>query len=466
MKRIYFYASILATTLAFSACSDDYTDWATPQAWEQEATQDSIKDGIITAASETIDLDASENVEIARFMGAANMPEGAKIRFTKVVLNDKTELNFTTNDTIVSVESSELQSAIETFHNSLEQTTRTEIFTIYASIVNADGASTPLAFKSNQVSLNVRTQDRNLPAISQEDEFYYVGGYNSWNLESPTKMDNNGDGTYSCIIELAEGSEWFCFAPKSAVEEKNWDGLFRAQKNGDTSTSGFFNFDSKQGYSFCAEIAKAGKYKFTINPKGWSYSYAPYVESAYYAGDANGWSFSPLAKVGDNFEGYYYIYQPDNANTWGFKITAAANWDVQYGAGTEAGNIALGGDNIQITEPSAFYKLTVNTETLTYSVSPINQMSLIGSAVNGDSSWGTDYDLTFNTETMTWEGTYEMTDGEFKIRANHDWTLSWGVELDAMTSQNGKNISISAGTYKFEFKPNCDGQGVLKITAQ
>ena len=59
-----------------------------------------------------------------------------------------------------------------------------------------------------------------------------------------------------------------------------------------------------------------------------------------------------------------------------------------------------------------------------------------------------------------------MTDGEFKIRANHDWTLSWGGELDAMTSQNGKNISISAGTYKFEFKPNCDGQGVLKITAQ
>ncbi|MCR5313495.1 MAG: DUF5115 domain-containing protein [Bacteroidaceae bacterium] len=465
MKKIYIFASLLTASLAFTACDEDYTDWADPQTYSQEDEQASIK-GTIERISDNIDLSsADENINLIKLTGAENTTTNSNVKFTKLLLNGTTEIPVSTNEDTLVVKAQDLATALQTYYNSLECTTRTCEFSVGAVMVNQDGMASTMNFDSNNISINVQTAK--LPSIADEEEFYYVGGYNSWKLASPTAMTANGDGTYSCILELAAGSEWFCFAPKSSVESQSWNALFRANSNGDTSTSGFFNQDITSGNSFCAEIAEAGKYKFTISPKTWTYSYAKYVESAFYAGDANGWSFSPLAKTGDSFVGYYYIYKPDNSSTWGFKVTSAANWDgAQYGAGATAGTIADGGGNIQITEESGFYKLSVNTDALTYTIEPISQMSLIGSAVNGDSNWGTDYDLTFNTETMAWEGTYEMTDGEYKIRANHDWTLSWGGALDAMTSQNGANLSITAGTYKFSFKPNCDGQGVLSVTAQ
>ena len=466
MRKRYLYAGIIATSMILGSCSDDYTDWAAPQTWEQEAVQDSISDGVIAPVDTLVALDDVENVRLARFVSAKNITDGSTIKYTKVTLNGDVELDCETNGDTLLVSADKLQTAIQSYYNSLESVARDVTFDVSAVIVNADGVASPLAFTDNSVKVNVTSMDMNLPAFSNDEAFYYVGGYNSWNLASPTLMESNGDGTYSCIIELAAGSEWFCFAPKSAVDAQDWNSLFRAQKNGDDATSGFFNLDPTSGFSFCFDVQKDGKYKFTINPKAWTYSYQSYTETMFYAGDANGWTFSPLAKSGDAFVGYYYIYQPDNASTWGFKLTAADNWDVSYGAGDGDNSIALDGGNIQITSPSGFYQLSVDMSTMTYSLSAITQVSLIGSAVNGDSSWSTDYDLTFNTETMAWEGTYTMTDGEFKLRANHDWTLSWGGDLDALTSQMGANISIAAGTYTFKFKPNCDGQGTLSITAE
>jgi hypothetical protein len=277
-------------------------------------------------------------------------------------------------------------------------------------------------------------------------------------------MEKNEDGTFSVILDIGD-SEWFCFAPQSAVDNQDWNGLLRATTNGDTSTSGFFNEDSSSGNSFQCE--KGGTFKFTISPKDWSFSYAPYSKELYYAGDANGWGFSPLVKVGDNFEGYYYIFKADNETTWGFKFTTTPNWDnPQYGAGEGEGTIALGGGNCDLPgdNQSGFYKISVNTDNLTFTLSPINVISLIGSAVNGDSSWGTDYDLRFNIDKKCWEGTYDMTDGEYKFRANHDWSLSWGGATDALTSQNGANLHIEAGNYTFELYPQCDGKGYVNIT--
>ena len=468
MKKIFLYTGLVAVALSFSACNEDFDDWADPQTNAQEAEQGNVNGGVIAVATSAVNIaDIDEaGVALVNFVSAANLADGSAVKFTQLLLNDEVEVPFTTTGNQLVVSATDLAAAIKTAYNSMAYTTREAKFKVAADIVNADGVAVPLSIEENEVTINVTTEDI-LPSIANESAFYYVGGYNGWNLGDPTPMEANGDGTYSCIIELKEGSEWFCFAPQSAVDAQDWASLFRANANGDTSTSGFFNLDITSGNSFCAEIPADGKYKFTISPKDWTYSYSGYTEMLYYAGDSNGWGFSPLAKVGEEFVGYYYIYQPDNANTWGFKLTVAPSWDnPQYGAGEGANSIAIDGGNIQITEPSGFYQLTVNTDNNTYSIFAISQMSLIGSAVNGDSSWGTDYDLTFNLDNMAWEGTYEMTDGEYKIRANHDWTLSWGGSLEEMTSQNGANLSIEAGTYKFSFKPNCDGQGVLTVEAQ
>ncbi|MCQ2258558.1 MAG: DUF5115 domain-containing protein [Bacteroidaceae bacterium] len=462
MKKIFIYSSLIAAALNFAACTEDFTDWAAPQTNAQEEQQLAVK-GTIEAASASIDLNQvpAEGVAIVNFLKADNASEKASVKFTKLILNNEIEVPFMTQGNALVASADDLSAAIKACYNSLACTDRKCTFKVEADLVDASGTAILMPVETNEVEVSVKTLA--LPSIAGENAYYYIGGYNGWNLASPTPMDANGDGTYSCVIEIGD-SEWFAFAPQSAVDSQDWNSLFRAQTNGDEATSGFFG-ESASGYSFCCQTG--GKYKFTINPKNWTYSYAPYAESIYYAGDANGWSFSPLAKAGNDFVGYYYVKYADNSNTWGFKFTQDASWDKpQYGAGADGNSIALDGGNIQLAEKDAFYQIVVNTDNLTCTLNEISAMSLIGSAVNGDSSWGTDYDLTFNTETMAWEGTYEMTDGEYKVRANHDWSLSWGGALDALTSQNGANLSISAGTYKFTFKPNCDGQGTLTVVAQ
>lgn len=452
-------------SLCFGACSDDYVDWTgKPQSNEQQAQQGSVI-GTIEAAAKSIDFNSGDaTFAVVNFLSAQNITEGSTVKFTKLLINDKYEVPFTTSGSQLTVKADDLADVLLNCYGTKKYATYNAAFKVAADIINAEGVAVSMNIESNEVTIPVTTTK--LPSIAYEKAYYYIGGYNGWKLASPTEMTDNGDGTYSCIIELAAGSEWFAFAPKSAVDAQDWNGLFRAQVNGDTNTSGFFG-ESASGYSFCANIENAGKYKFTISPEDWTYSYAPYAESMYYAGDANGWGFSPLIKSGNNFVGYYYVKYADNSNTWGFKFTTDASWNnPQYGAGESGNSIALGGGNIQLAEKDAFYQIVVDPQALTCTLNEIGKMSLIGSAVNGDSSWGTDYDLAFNTETMAWEGTYEMTDGEYKIRANHDWSLSWGGALDAMTSQNGSNLSITAGKYKFSFKPNCDGLGVLTVEAQ
>jgi hypothetical protein len=171
---------------------------------------------------------------------------------------------------------------------------------------------------------------------------------------------------------------------------------------------------------------------------------------------------------GSNFVGFYYVNAVDNSSTWGFKFTTDADsWDPQYGQGATPGTLVSGSntDNINLGQADGFYEIIVNTANLTVELVPINQVSLIGSAVNGDSTWGTDYDLTFNTNTMAWEGTFDMTVGEYKFRANHNWDISWGGPVDALTADNGSNLNISeAGKYAFSFKPNTNDLGTVTIT--
>ena len=42
MKKVYLYASLFVTAMAFTACDEDFKDWAAPQAWEQEAAQEAL----------------------------------------------------------------------------------------------------------------------------------------------------------------------------------------------------------------------------------------------------------------------------------------------------------------------------------------------------------------------------------------------------------------------------------------
>ena len=47
-----------------------------------------------------------------------------------------------------------------------------------------------------------------------------------------------------------------------------------------------------------------------------------------------------------------------------------------------------------------------------------------------------------------------LSDGEMKFRHTNDWNLSWCGELDNLTTQNGPNIAVAAGTYDIKLEVN------------
>jgi hypothetical protein len=140
------------------------------------------------------------------------------------------------------------------------------------------------------------------------------------------------------------------------------------------------------------------------------------------------------------------------------KFRAEDKWDNNWGAATfPTGTGTQNGPNIPVTN-SGYYKITFNAGTGAYTFTTVtttvyNFVSLIGE----QSSWGSDIaDLSKdpNNEHI-WTGTVNLTAGQLKFRANHDWAVNWGATSDATATnlsgygvQNGANVSITtAGNY-------------------
>ena len=50
-----------------------------------------------------------------------------------------------------------------------------------------------------------------------------------------------------------------------------------------------------------------------------------------------------------------------------------------------------------------------------------------------------------------------LSDGEMKFCHKDDWVLSWGGELDNLTTKNGGNITVEAGTYDIKLYAWAEG---------
>lgn len=137
----------------------------------------------------------------------------------------------------------------------------------------------------------------------------------------------------------------------------------------------------------------------------------------------------------------------------GFKmIGKPGEWTVQYGLGSSAGILSTSGGSGNISVATAgYYKLTVNTTALTYTLASATppattytSISMIGTA-SGD--WNTDVDMQQSTfDPHIWiKKNVLLNSGEFKFRANHAWTTGWGVseEFFGVATTSGGNIPLT-----------------------
>ena len=204
-----------------------------------------------------------------------------------------------------------------------------------------------------------------------------------------------------------------------------------------------------------AALIDAGTIAVTVIPK------APALtEYLYMAGDANSWNHSDILHspaFDGKYLGYMYLTQS------GFKFCTQPNWDgTNYGKDFSTDG---GAANIMMTEANGFYKVEVDLQALSYKLTPITSIGIIGDAAGG---WDKDIVMTYDAASHTWIAkSVTLKDGEIKFRANGAWDISWGgTELKKLTSNNGANIRVNAGTYTIKLKPSYDGNTQAELTKE
>ena len=78
------------------------------------------------------------------------------------------------------------------------------------------------------------------------------------------------------------------------------------------------------------------------------------------------------------------------------------------------------------------------------------------SIIGGFNEWSGDVEMTYNAEEGCWEVTTDEVSGEYKFRANHDWAINWGGNVNGLT-EGGSNLSIDGGSHTFKLYLSYEG---------
>ena len=336
--------------------------------------------------------------------------------------------------------------------------------------------------KKIRITLDMMEYSYKIEPVNIADAYYLIGGPGEWNATSAKTMkfshsskDVFEDPVFTYTFEGTGGDMWFAFGDEEAIDAVaagTWNKLF-GTKGESTDLSGSFDrrYNLDGDHSFCVD-GKAKFYRVSINMADMKYTITPlnFAEYIWEAGVNNNWGSDAQPLYCDDgngtYKGFFYAQDADWSGGKGaFKFqTEFNNWNVPnygWGSGNDAtGTLAEGGENIMVTP--GFYYAEVNLADLTYKLTSISGIGIIGPAQAG--GWSEDTDLAYNAETRAWEGTVDLTADEFKFRANDGWDINWGGSEDNLT-QDGSNLKITeAGKYFIQFFPLCETKSYCKIT--
>lgn len=465
MKKTFLYSLAVLASVSLASCNGDYDDWANPQTNPQEAS----------AAKYGITFTAGPEAE-------CNMPdEDGVINLVTVNSTDANVSGYTLIDLKVNGEAIE---SGEIIGNNI-QVSAAELEKIVCKQNNSRASVARDINVESKVSVNLASGDavtintvgtttaklKPTPTPAIDEQGYYMLGEvngNNWDATSPVWMTKLSDGVYQLKVTTEKDKNYFKFYEGSKWDESgNWDvintGVLGCKENGCEDASGtiYYTGDS-WGAPQTMVIAGAGTWIVTLDMNNLTYSVGKPV--LYMKGDANGWNgYDYLAgDDGVHFTGFMYLNQN------GFKFTTAPDWSgTGYG---ENFSTAPGAGNIVMTEPEGYYQVDVDLSEKTYTLTPITSIGIIGSA--SPNGWDSDVDMTYvpyNKDTKEVNGYWEVKNitlsaGEIKFRANDDWALSWGGELDNLTTKNGGNITVEAGTYDIKLYAWAEGYAKCVLT--
>ena len=442
--------------MSMVSCTEDFTDWANPQ---KNSPKEAVAfgDGSVEPVAVINLADVkTEKVKVASIVAPTSSDAAYtpiyKINFDGQSFDIDAEGNMATADLANYI--------VEKWGK--RPTERDIDATIDAWVSNGATAVKTAVKTATSETFQVKAIPE-APVI--ENGYYLVGdmfnaeGVDGWNTVSDKQAfkhsdkDVYEDPIFTISFETTKADQYWKIIPKKNADAGDiWAaGVVGPKVDGDDSMTGLLTSDNPKA----GKIAKAGKYKLTINMVDYSYTleevnYDPFI---YFIGSTDGWSSSDqkLALVDDAkgvYTGYVYLADPNGAG-FEFKFQRAqGNWDTAIGAGTfvSFGGAAIGVDNgnIGVNAGEGVYYMDVNLSEGTITATKVEKMGIIG----GFNNWDGDAVMTWNAEEYCFEATnVGVTADGWKFRVNGGWDINLGGSINDLTA-GGDNLSVVGNTVK------------------
>lgn len=443
--------------MSMVSCTEDYTDWANPQSNPDKEEAVSFGDGSVTPE------------------GVINLADvtGDKVKVASIVAPTSTKdtyapffkINFDGQSFDIDADGNMAKADLVNYITN----------TYGKRPIERDIDATLDAWQSNgstaakvKMATSENFQVKAIPEAPFIDEGYYLVGdmftteeVNGWTKEvakafKHSEKDVYEDPIFTVSFETTKADQYWKIIPKKNIDSDDlWAaGVVGPKVDGDDSMTGLLtNGDAKAG-----KIAKAGKYKLTINMMDYSYTleevnYDPFI---YFIGATDGWTNAEqkLALVDDAkgvYTGYLYCADP---NGWGnqFKFQrVAGSYDNEINSGafsTFSGAATSEGGNIGVKAGEGVYYFDVNLGEGTITATKVETMGMIG----GFNEWAGDAPMKWNAEEYCFEATFEapnagVTADGWKFRVNGKWAINLGGSINNLTA-GGDNITVAGKTVK------------------
>ena len=436
--------------MSMVSCTEDFTDWAHPQTNPQEEAV-AFGDGKVTPVG-VINL-ADVNTETVK-VASIEAPSSTNAAYTPTY-----KINFDGQSFDIDAEGNMATADLANYiveKYGKRPTERDIDATLDAWVSNGATAV--------KMATSATFQVKAVPVAPVIEEGYYLVGdmfttetTNGWTKEAAKAFNHSDkdvyeDPVFTVSFETTKADQYWKIIPKKNIDSGDiWAaGVVGPKVDGDDSMTGALtNGDAKAG-----KIAKAGKYKLTINMMDYTYTieevnYDPFI---YFIGATDGWTNAEqkLALVDDAkgvYTGYLYCADP---NGWGnqFKFQrVAGSWDNEINSGafsTFSGAATSEGGNIGVNAGEGVYYFDVNLSEGTIKATKVEKMGIIG----GFNNWDGDAVMTWNAKEYCFEATnVGVTADGWKFRVNGGWDINLGGSINDLTA-GGDNLSVAGNTVK------------------
>lgn len=264
MKQ-YILPLIALAGIGLTSCDEDYTDWAKPQSYDQEASTAAKTLTAVTGSSSGTTYDATTTDTLHLLSISAT----GSYAIDSVFINDSYAVPFTLKGDSVLVTKTQLDSVVHQAYFSQASTQRTLSVKAKGAVIDASGQALLVTAPAQSF---VYTTSSALPAA--ESAYFLVGSMNGWNLAGKgNPMTDNGDGTFSATFTTT-GDCYYKIFGLAGVNASNWDAGMGALTGQDGTTPSFIHWTAQLGKQPEAlYIKEAGTYTVTLDAVNWTYKY-------------------------------------------------------------------------------------------------------------------------------------------------------------------------------------------------